>query len=206
MSPEILVCASRGRRRRLRPGRRSRRWRRCPSASIIAALSSPAAGVDHRLGDLDRAGRQARTALAAMASRRGQRRRPPPRPQSRRPSARSAVMRRPNSAISLTTASGSSRASRCVPDQPGTMPTPPRAARAWPSAPSPACRRPRQVPARRQRHGRAARRWSACASRASRSKIRCPPRTQCAGKLGGRQVAPGVDVGARAEGRSPPPP
>ena len=33
-------------------------------------------------------------------------------------------MRRPKSAISLTTGSGSSRASRCVPDQPGTMPTP----------------------------------------------------------------------------------
>ena len=39
-------------------------------------------------------------------------------------SARSAEIRRPNSAISLTTGSGSSRTSRCVPDQPGTMPTP----------------------------------------------------------------------------------
>ena len=44
------------------------------------------------------------------------------------------------------------------------------------------------------------RRWSACDSRARRSKMRCPLAHPMPRELGRRQVAPGVDICARAEG------
>ena len=122
-SPEILVCAWRGRRRRLRPGRRCRgdgsRAQRLDHRGAILAR----AGMDHAFGDLDRAGRQrCQPCRQSHAPRRAG----PPRP---RPQSRRQARARPRSGARTApfpspSASGSSRASRCVPDQPGTMPTP----------------------------------------------------------------------------------
>ena len=85
----------------------------------------------------------------------------------------------------MTTGSGSSRATRCVPDQPGTIPTPAsgsasvafgvitRMSQAAASSSPP----PKVCPFSAAMVG--------LQSRASRSKIRCPSRTQCRAKSNG---------------------
>ena len=169
-----------------------------PSASISAARSSPTPAWISDFATSTARGDSvaARSAIARAAARASSA------TSATKPSAnaRSAEIRRPNSAISLTTGSGSSRASRCVPDQPGTMPTP---ASGSASVAFGAITRMSQAAASSSPPPKA---WPESAaivgfdSRASRSKIAVALAHPMAGEVERRQLRPGHDVRAGAEG------
>lgn len=117
--------------------------------------------------------------------------------------ARAASIRRPKSAISLITGSGISLARRCVPDQPGTMPT---CASGRANVAPGTMTRISQAAASSSPPPKAGAWITAMVgldNRASRSKMRCPSRTQSRAKSKGESSAQAVISAPAQKARSP---
>jgi hypothetical protein len=194
MSPGTLVCAWRGRRRRLRPvGARGDRG--LPSASTIAALSSPRPAWIIALAISTARGERSQT-FAAIASATARGRRHLGRKAQRE--RRSAPIRRPNSAISLTTLpAAAGQPLRARPARHDADPASGSASVAFGAITRMSQAAASSSPPPKAWPFSAAMVGLAAAPAGRRSDARRAP---SAGELGRGQVAPGVDVGSRAEG------